>query len=428
MDLADLRARRVVLLGLGADNESALPEIVAAEPSQVRLVLDDPHAEQPEPGSLGDSLERIDLEAAAGWGEVFVRAPGFPRYAPALAGVLERGASMTTPLDLWVGTHGADRTLVAVTGTKGKSTVTTMVGHLARAHGLRVGVAGNIGHAVFGDGWDSQAPIVVLEVSSYQAADLHHVPSLVALPFLAQDHVSWHGGVRRYISDKLRVVRNEGGVVAGGVLVAEESGRAVEEIEALGITPVVVPAPSVEREVPAQRVRNAALAAAVVSRLGVDQLTDDEVRATARMSMPGRLDRCDGPGDLFCVDDALASNPNATAAALSWLRGLDRPTIVLLGGQDREVDPAPLAEEAQRWGGAELRAVALPDTGTDLARVCGIPLVAAVETVEEAVAVALTAAGPGTAVLFSPAAATPSRLGNWERRSSDFRSALAAAR
>jgi len=42
--------------------------------------------------------------------------------------------------------------------------------------------------------------------------------------------------------------------------------------------------------------------------------------------------------------------------------------------------------------------------------------------------VALTAAGPGTAVLFSPAAATPSRLGNWERRSSDFRSALAAAR
>jgi UDP-N-acetylmuramoylalanine-D-glutamate ligase len=101
--------------------------------------------------------------------------------------------------------------------------------------------------------------------------------------------------------------------------------------------------------------------------------------------------------------------------------------IVLLGGQDRNVDPSPLAEEAERWRQGSLRAVALPDTGADLAQTCSIEVIRSVDTVEEAVEVALEAAAPDTAVLFSPAAATPSRLGNWEARSGSFRSALAAA-
>lgn len=425
MQLSDLSGRRVALLGLGADVGAALPEVVAAGPAEVRLVLDDPHAEPPAGGSVEASLERVDLDVGAAWAEVFVRAPGFPRYQQPLVRALSGGARMTTPLDLWVGSHGAGRDLVMITGTKGKSTVTRMIGLLAEAQGLRVGVAGNLGPAVFGHGWDHDAPVVALEVSSYQAADLHHVPRIAAIPFLAEDHISWHGGVDRYVADKLRVVRNEGGT-ASTVLVAEEGGRALQELRSLGLTPQVVPAPVVDPEVPVQRVRNAALAAAVVEALG-GSATEAEVVDVARASMPGRLDRCEGPAGLFCIDDALASNPTATAAALAWLRGLDRPTIVILGGQDRQVDPTPLVEESARWSTGDLRAVALPDTGPDLARRCSIPVVATAETVQAAVAAALDAAEPGTAILFSPAAATPVRFGNWEARSGAFRSALRAA-
>lgn len=426
MRLADIEGRRVVLLGLGADVVAALPEILDAGPADVRLVLDDPLAQAPGAEAVEARLERVALDDAAASAEVFVRAPGFPRYQPSLLDALERGARMTTPLDLWMGTQGPGRTVVGITGTKGKSTVTRMVGLLAEAQGLRVGVAGNIGPPVFGDGWDRDAPRVALEISSYQAADLHHVPDVAAIPFLAQDHVSWHGGVDRYLADKLRVLRNEGGTVAT-VLVAEAAGRALDEIAAMGIEPVVVGAPSVDPEIPVQRVRNAALAAAVVARIGGHAPTGDQIVAAARASMPGRLDRCEGPSDLFCIDDALASNPAATAAALAWLRGLGRPTIVLLGGQDRDVDPTPLVEEAARWSGDSLRAVVLPDTGADLARSCSIQVVASARTVEEAVETALDASMPDTAILFSPAAATPARVGNWETRSSAFRSALAAA-
>lgn len=426
MDLIELGGRRVVLLGLGADVTAAVPAILDAEPSDVRLVLDDEAAAQPGAGSAEAALERVSLVAGAATGEVFVRAPGFPRYSPPLVGALGRGARMTTPLDLWMGTHGAARTVIGITGTKGKSSVTRMVGLLAEDLGLRIGVAGNIGQAVFDDGWDHEAPTIALEISSYQAADLHHVPDIAAIPFLAQDHVSWHGGVERYVADKLRVVRNESGS-APVVLVAEDAGRAVEELKAFGVDPVVVAAPTADAEIPIQRVRNAALAAAVVARLGAGEPTEAQVLAAAETSMPGRLDRCAGPDGLLCIDDTLASNPTATAASLAWLRGLGRPTVVLLGGQDRGVDVSPLVDEAARWPARALSAVALPDTGEDLARAASISTIAAVGTVTAAVDAALAAVDPRGAVLFSPAAATPTRIGNWETRSAQFRAALADA-
>lgn len=420
MRLADLAGRRVVLLGLGADVTAAVPAVLDAGPAEVRIVAD----EVPDrlPAGL-DGVPVVTLADGAAWAEVLVRSPGFPRYAPPIREAVAAGTRVTTPVDLWLGTHGAGRTVVGITGTKGKSTVTALVGLVAAAHGVRVGVAGNLGPPVFGDSWDHQAPVVVLEISSYQAADLHHVPDLAVLTHLAEDHLSWHGGVDRYVADKLRVVRNDGGTAAT-VLVAEAAARAREVLAAMGVAPVAVAAPPAPAELPVHRVANAALATEVVHRLGGPAPTAASVLDAARSSLPGRLDPCAGPPGVFCVDDALASNPSATAAALAWLRGLDRTTVVLLGGADRGVDLAPLVAEVGRWVPGRLRAVALPDTGADLAGRCGLAVVAEVETVEEATRAALRAAGPDGVVLFSPAAPTPARIGTWQTRSRQFRDAL----
>jgi UDP-N-acetylmuramoylalanine-D-glutamate ligase len=420
--LADLAGRRVVLLGLGADVTAAVPAVLGAGPAEVRVVVDDPPAGLA-PGLAGAAI--VSLEEAAAWAEVFVRSPGFPRYRPPLPAAVEAGAAVTTPLDLWLGTHGAGRTVVGITGTKGKSTVSDLVGRLAAAHGLRVGVAGNLGPPVFGDTWDHQAPAVALEVSSYQAADLHHVPDIAVVTHLAEDHLSWHGGVDRYVADKLRLLRNEGGT-AGTILVAESSAAAREAIAAMGLDPVVVAAPPAPDELPVHRVANAALAAEVVHRLGGPAPTTASVVDAARSSLPGRLDRCEGPPGVLCLDDALASNPSATAAALAWLRGRDLPTVVLVGGTDRGVDLAPLVEEVGRWRPGRLHAVTLPDTGTELAARCGLSVVAVADSVESATRSALDAVGSGGVVLLSPAAPTPARIGNWQTRSDQFRAALSA--
>lgn len=400
---------------------AGLEAIDAAGPAHVVAV------EEGAGASAAPGIERVSLDVAARTGEVFVRSPGFPRYQEPLLSALDRGARMTTPVDLWMGTVGPGRTVVGITGTKGKSTVTELIRTLANGVGMRVGVAGNLGPAVLGREWDHEAPIVVLEISSYQAADLHHVPDIAVVPYLAQDHLSWHGGVDRYVADKLRLLRNEGGT-AGRILIAAEGGRAAVEIERLGLSTEVevVSAPVAGPLVPRHRLQNAALAAAVVTGLGGGVITTEEVVTAAGTSLPGRLDVCPGPAGLLCVDDALASNPSATAAGLAWLRGVGRPTLVLLGGADRGVDVAPLAEEAARWPAGRLQVVALPETGTGLAEACGLDVVAEAVTVEDAVMAARAAAPDDGVIVFSPAAPTPPGTGNWETRSNRFRAALLA--
>lgn len=419
MRLPDLRGRRVALLGLGADVVAAVPAILAAGPAEV-VAVDDAGAEALPPGVA----RAVALADAAAWAEVFVRSPGFPRYRPELVAARRSGAAMTTPLDLWLGTHGGGRTVVGITGTKGKSTVTSLFGTLAHGHGLEVGVAGNLGVPVFAPGWGSEAPIIVLEVSSYQAADLHHVPDVAVVTFLSEDHLSWHGGVERYVADKLRLVRNDGGV-AGRVLVPVDGGRAFEALTALGVDPEVVAAPSgAPASVPVHRLANAALAAAALAAAGGPALGAAEVIEAAQGSLPGRLDTCPGPVGVLCVDDALASNPSATAAGLAWLRSLERPTVVILGGADRGVDPTPLVDEVRRWRPGALRAVTVPENGGALAAVCSLPVLAEAVDVADAVRRATMHVGAGDALLFSPAAPTLPGQGNWETRSADFRRAL----
>ena len=422
MRLADLRGRRVAVLGAGADVAAAAEVVRAANPAELVLV------EESADAMIGPdlaALPRVDLATAA-TADVLVRSPGFPRYRPELVAARDRGAQMTTPLDLWLGTTGPARTVIGITGTKGKSTVTTLIGVLAAEAGLRVGIAGNLGPAVFGAQWDRDAPLVALEVSSYQAADLHHVPDVAVLTYLAQDHLSWHGGLDAYVDDKLRLLRNESGTAAR-ILVAEHGGRAHEALTARGLDAEVVTPPRAPRLLPPHRVQNAALAAVALAAVGGPAPTDDAVLRAAATSMPGRLDPCPGPGGLFCVDDALASNPSATAAALAWLRELDRPTVVILGGEDRGVDPSPLVEEAARWTRGRLRAITVPENGATLARRSGIEVLAEMADVAAATARAADASAPEGVVLFSPGAPTPPGTGNWQTRSTTFRAALRGA-
>lgn len=419
MRLPELRARRVALLGLGADVLAAVPAIVAAGPAEV-VAVDD--------ASIGVALPAgvarlVTLAEAASWADVLVRSPGFPRYRPELVAARDAGVAMTTPLDLWLGTYGSERTVVAITGTKGKSTVTSLLGALA-ADGLRVGVAGNLGVPVFAPGWDAEAPLIVLEVSSYQAADLHHVPDVAVVTFLSEDHLSWHGGVEQYRADKLRVVRNEGGV-AGRVLVPADGGGAAAAVAALGVQAEVVRAPEdAPRSIPVHRLANAALAAAALEAAGGPRVDGAAVIEAARGSLPGRLDACPGMPGVLCVDDALASNPSATAAGLAWLRSLGRPTVVILGGADRGVDPSPLVEEVGRWESGSLRVVTVPENGVALAAVCSLPVLAEAADVGDAVRRSRPLLDEGDALLFSPAAPTPAGQGNWATRSEAFRAAV----
>jgi UDP-N-acetylmuramoylalanine--D-glutamate ligase len=417
MRLDELRDRRVALLGYGEDNRAALPHIVEAGPAALLLVDDD----AARLGAAPDDLTVTDLDQAVGQVDVLVRSPGFPRYHPAVESAVAGGVAITNPTDLWIGTFGPDRRVVAVTGTKGKSTTTQLIDHFARLVDLDLGVAGNMGIPVFADEWRHDAPDVALEISSYQAVDLHHLPDVAVLTSLAEDHLSWHQGYDQYVADKLRVLCLDGRT-APTIIVPALDEAAIEATRAW--SPEIVASPTATDGQPRHRVQNAALAAAVVRHLSGVDIADEDVLAAARQSLPGRLDVCAERDGVTWVDDALASNPFAAAAGLAWAREQRRPTLVLLGGADRGVASDPLADEVRWWPEGRLAAITLPDNGERLARESGIEIAGVGADVADAVALAAHHAESGSIVLFAPGAPTPPGHGSWRTRSDQLRAAV----
>ncbi|HEY0933576.1 MAG TPA: Mur ligase family protein, partial [Trebonia sp.] len=198
---ADLSGSRVGLWGLGREGHASLRKLRAmgAEP----VLVDD------QPGEPG-VLETADggLEALERC-EIVIKTPGISPYGPVAARLRGAGVTLTGGLSLWMNEADLTRT-VCVTGTKGKSTTSSVLGHLLHGLGRTALVGGNFGAAPYDPAHDGDYDYWVIEVSSYTAADLAVTPPVTAVTSLHPDHLPWHGGVERYYADKLSATSQPG--------------------------------------------------------------------------------------------------------------------------------------------------------------------------------------------------------------------------
>ena len=137
--------------------------------------------------------------------DVVVRSPGVSVYRDELTALRAAGVHVGTATGLWLAEpHAAP--VVGVTGTKGKSTTATLIAHLLRAAGRDVELAGNVGRPALELLGEPVPDVYVLELSSYQVADLDTGPDLAVLTNLYREHLDWHRSEERYRADKLRIV------------------------------------------------------------------------------------------------------------------------------------------------------------------------------------------------------------------------------
>lgn len=424
--LTDLDGRDVDLLGLGIDICALIPHLGRA--ATIRAWVDDPGAATEHERSVCDA-HGVTVGPVSEWpaaAPIVVRAPGFPRYRADIGPRLGR-PSVTTPVDLWLNTNGSDVRTVLITGTKGKSTVATMLSALLPGSRL----CGNIGIPIWAIGDVAAATTMVIEMSSYQAADTNAPVDLAVLTSLGEDHISWHGSIERYHADKLGPVLTARRVLTtAGALPLLVARRPTGEVRALD------PEAGTEgfESLPPHMAGNAGLARAAARWLAVDDgvaIVEDPVATLLALPpLPGRLRPIATNDGRRWIDDALASNPSGAAAAVSAFAG--QPIWLIVGGVDRGVSLRPLIEaagEAARRTGLSL--VALPDSGPDIVdrlQTAGVPIeeTANAGDVAGAVAIAGRRAAPGSVVLFSPAAPTPPRYGTWADRSHDFVAAVEA--
>jgi UDP-N-acetylmuramoylalanine--D-glutamate ligase len=307
------------------------------------------------------------LAALAGC-EVVVKTPGISRYRPEATQLQEAGVALAGGLGLWLAEADLDR-VACVTGTKGKSTTSSVLGHLLTGLGQRALVGGNIGVLPY-DPEVSPGPYdyFVIEVSSYQATDLPVSPPVVAVTSLHPDHLPWHGGVEQYYRDKLSACSQPGAdlTVANGdsdllrerfpllgprvewVSDADEPGATW--MDALGL-------PGRHNR------RNALIARRCLRALGVPGADDDAaLRAAAAgyEGLPSRLTNIGVVDGVTFIDDSLSTNVLPTLAALDAFPG--QRVALIVGGQDRGIDYGELARGVLARA-APTMVVTLPDSG-----------------------------------------------------------------
>ncbi len=449
----DLNGKHAVVLGLG-DSGLSMARWLARRGAFVRVA--DTRATPPRAAELARTLPQARLETGAfgdasfDTADLIAISPGISAREPAIARAKARGVPVWGDIELFaqaVQAQGRPR-ILAITGTNGKTTVTSMTGALCRAAGLDACVAGNIAPPVLDalmarEDAGTPPDVWVIELSSFQLETTYSLNATAAVVLnLTQDHCDRYRGMEEYASAKSRAFNGTGVQIVnrddarsrsmakagrpafsfgldeperkGEWGIVEEGGRAwlaengdrlmaVDDLQVAGL----------------QNAANALAALALCRAIDLPyaQLTDG---LRAFRGLPHRVQQVAEIEGVVFFDDSKGTNVGATVAALE---GLGRPTVLIAGGEGKAQDFAPLAPAVA----AHARAVILigrdgPAIGRALA-LCGVPTLAAA-TLPAAVELAFGLAQRGDAVLLSPACASFDMFRNYQHRAEVFVTAV----
>lgn len=443
MRFSDLDGATIGVWGVGRETRSLATQLRRRLPgTQIAAIVQDTEPEVGLREALKAQLARVAVgpgAAAALEGcDVVIRSPGVSIYRPELRELGRRGVRVCTTTELWLAERGG-RSVIGITGTKGKSTTAALAFHLAAATGIPVHLAGNIGTPALDLLDVSPAELAIVELSSYQIADLGTGPEVAVATSLFPEHRDWHGSEERYRADKLRLLqlpgvrarvvngRDEALVKAAGD--AQQYGVSEGwDVAEGGVTfrgKVVVPA----TQLPLRGDHNAlnlCAALTALSAFGVKLPALPDALSGFR-GLPHRLEVVRDQDGIVWVDDSISTTPESAIAATESFP--DHRIVLIGGGQDRGQD---YTELGRLLGARDAVVIGLPATGSRLVEAAqdgGVPAERAflADDLPSAVAGARALAGPGSAVLLSPAAPSYDSYLNFEERGNHFRSLVADA-
>ena len=391
-------------------------------------------------------------------------------------GVAEEPTPVVAPVQQPLGYHPA---VLAITGTNGKTTVTSLTGQLVARAGKTVAVAGNIGPSLLDTlsahmDADSLPEVWVLELSSFQLDGVQGFePTAATVLNLSQDHLDWHGGMAQYAAAKARIFGQKGLMLLnredplvmamlpepvkvklqkpivrahqtfGGDMPRRPTDFGIELVNGMAWLVRAMEADEtrkrrrgeeeeihIQRLMPADALRirgrhnaiNALAALALASAAGCS-LAPMLYGLREYRGEPHRVELVGLVQDVEYFDDSKGTNVGATVAALEGL-GADRQLVLILGGEGKGQDFSPLAAPVAR----HCRAVVLIGRDAPLIRSAldagGVPLLDAT-SMDDAVQQAAGLAHAGDAVLMSPACASFDMFDNYEHRARVFCGAVA---
>lgn len=319
--------------------------------------------------------------------------------------------------------------IIAVTGTNGKTTTTTLIGEMLKAGGKKVAVAGNIGYPLVAVD-DTDLDYIVAEISSYQLEAIKDFKPWISLVLNIQDdHIERHGSSKEYIRQKANIFKNQTG--DDYLIFNEEDKRVVEMVKGararlVGFSKAdasIVTLKKEEIKIPGIHNLENALAAAQAAYLcGIERKTVADVLRT----FPGvehRIEPVKSIKGISFYNDSKATNPDSTLVALDTFNG--KRVILILGGKDKGTSLDLLCKKVKEG----VKAVVL--IGEVTARFeqalgqAGYSEIKLSGSMEEAVKLSFDLGEGGDIVLLSPACASFDMFKDFEERGKVFKKAVA---
>ena len=439
-DLVNRNATTSVILGLGETGLS-VARYLASQDETLRVA--DTRAQPPALSELQKTVPGVELRLGEfGRGLLedaaqLVVSPGVALHEPVVVEARRRGIPVLGDIELFA--RAVDAPVIAITGSNGKSTVTSMVAAMLANAGYTVRAGGNLGTPAL-DLLGAEAPqFYVLELSSFQLERTESLRASVAVVLnVSEDHIDRHGHVDVYADAKRRVYINcEYAVVnrddprvqsmveepTTGFTLGEPAAGDYGVLEAGDQTWLAY---GTERLMTADglptagrhNVANALAALAVCEISGAPRRPLIEALRSFE-GLPHRMQVVAERDAVTWVNDSKATNVGATAAALT---GLERSVVLIAGGEGKGADFTPLREAAA----GRLRAAIL--IGRDARELhetlSGLAPIEHAADLKEAVALAARYAQPGDTVLLSPACASFDMFDNFMARGTSFTRAV----
>jgi UDP-N-acetylmuramoylalanine--D-glutamate ligase len=450
--ISNYKGCKALVVGLG-DTGAACVRWLIEHDAQVRATdtrEEPPHAQRvreafPEAALRLGGFDRADFE----WADLVVASPGVALATPELQWAVKAGKDVVGDVELFArALKDTSAYVIAITGSNGKSTVTSLVGHLCAAVGLDTVVAGNIGLPVL-DALDNQdtlgrcPDVWVLELSSFQLETTSSLkPDAATVLNISQDHMDRYAGLDDYAAAKTRIFAGEGVQVLNrddpAVMAMAIPGRTrwtfgIAQDETLvpgqfGLTTrkdrlwlcegdeALLPVD----KLPIAGLHNAANALAALALCRAIQLPYEGLIPALKTfeGLPHRVQRVAEVAGRTFYDDSKGTNVGATAAALL---GFTVPVVLIAGGDGKGQDFSPLQEAVKN-------ARAVVQIGRDgpllEAAIAGACPVHRAESMDEAVNLAFALSQPGDAVLLSPACASWDMFRNYAHRAEVFIAAV----
>lgn len=430
--MVDYQGKKVVIIGLGLTGLSCVDFFLArgVTPRVIDTRISPPGLDKlPENvvRHLGDMNQEWLLDA-----DLIVASPGIALASPALSVAAEAGVEIVGDIELFC--REAQAPIVAITGSNGKSTVTTLVGEMAKSAGWNVGVGGNIGLPALML-LKQECDLYVLELSSFQLETTNSLRAAAATILnVTEDHMDRYPlGLQQYRAAKLRVYENAKVCVVNSddaltMPIRGADSRCVSFGADVGDYHLNRQQGEIWLRVRGEKVlntremkvtgkhnfTNALAALALADAVGIPRASSLKALTTFT-GLAHRFQLSLEHNGVRWINDSKATNVGSTEAALNGLH-VDGTLHLLLGGDGKSADFSALAQYLQ---GDNVRLYCFGRDGAQLAALR--PEIAEqTETMEQAMRMIAAKVKTGDMVLLSPACASLDQFKNFEQRGDEF--------